>query len=67
MNIASKGKLDPAPPLSSFLHIAFVGELFGPFIDLPKETQQRALEFVYYVDSGSAKVANAIEACKKRK
>lgn len=45
----------------------FVGELFGPFIDLPKETQQRALEFVYYVDSGSTKVANAIEACKKRK
>lgn len=44
-----------------------IGELFGPFIDLPKETQQRALEFVYYVDSGSTKVANAIEACKKRK
>ncbi|CDH55784.1 uncharacterized conserved protein [Lichtheimia corymbifera JMRC:FSU:9682] len=49
-----------------YVNIASKGELFGPFIDLPKETQQRALEFVYYVDSGSTKVANAIEACKKR-
>lgn len=53
-----------APNMRSY---TVIGELFGPFIDLPKETQQRALEFVYYVDSGSTKVANAIEACKKRK
>lgn len=42
------------------------GPLFGPFNDLPVDVQQRALDYVYYLDSKSEKMAFAIEQCKEK-
>ena len=49
----------------SFIYFS-IGSLFGPFISLPKDIQDRALEFLYYVDSGSEKIAKALSECKTR-
>ena len=48
-----------------FIYIS-IGSLFGPFISLPKDIQDRVLEFLYYVDSGSEKIAKALSECKTR-
>ncbi|KAI7905295.1 uncharacterized protein BX663DRAFT_484579 [Cokeromyces recurvatus] len=42
------------------------GPLYGPFNDLPADVQQRALDYVFYLNSGSEKMASAIEQCKKQ-
>lgn len=46
-----------------FVNIA-KGPLFGPFSELPSDVQQRALDYVQYLDSKSEKMAAAIKQCK---
>lgn len=48
-----------------FVHIS-KGPLFGPFNDLPSDIQQRALDYVKYLDSKSEKMAAAIQQCKDK-
>lgn len=40
------------------------GPLYGPVNELPADVQQRALDYVEYVDSKSEKMAAAIKQCK---
>lgn len=40
------------------------GPLYGPFNELPADIQQRALDYVQYLDSKSTKMAAAIQQCK---
>jgi hypothetical protein len=42
------------------------GPLFGPFNELPADVQQRALDYVQYLDSKSEKMANAIQQCRQK-
>jgi pre-rRNA-processing protein IPI1 len=42
------------------------GALFGPLNKLPSDVQQRALDYVQYLDSKSEKMAFAIQQCKER-
>ncbi|CAO0792684.1 unnamed protein product [Mucor circinelloides] len=48
-----------------FVNIA-KGPLFGPFSELPADVQQRALDYVQYIDSKSEKMAHAIQQCKEK-
>ena len=41
------------------------GPLFGPFNELPDDVQQRALDYVYYLDHPSDKITKAIERCQQ--
>ncbi|OBZ82599.1 Testis-expressed sequence 10 protein, partial [Choanephora cucurbitarum] len=41
------------------------GPLFGPFNELPADVQQRALDYVYYLDHPSDKITKAIERCQQ--
>lgn len=50
-----------------YVNLPKKGPLYGPFINLPVDLQQRALEFIYYIASGSQKVRDAISACQERK
>ncbi|KAG2235918.1 hypothetical protein INT48_008221 [Thamnidium elegans] len=42
------------------------GPILGPFNELPADVQQRALDYVQYLDSKSEKMAVAIEKCKEQ-
>ena len=48
-----------------FVNIA-KGPLFGPFSELPADVQQRALDYVQYIDSKSEKMAHAIQQCREK-
>ncbi|CEP16803.1 hypothetical protein [Parasitella parasitica] len=41
------------------------GPLYGPFNELPADVQQRALDYVQYLDSKSEKIAGAIQQCRE--
>ncbi|ORX63214.1 hypothetical protein DM01DRAFT_1014373 [Hesseltinella vesiculosa] len=47
-----------------FFAVTKKGELFGPFISLPADLQKRALEFMFYTNSGTDKGKEAIARCK---
>ncbi|KAI8886564.1 hypothetical protein K501DRAFT_243995 [Backusella circina FSU 941] len=49
-----------------FIQIPSKGPVFGPCKDLPADIQQRALDYVYYVDSKSDKIAFAIQRCREQ-
>lgn len=48
-----------------FVNIA-KGPIFGPFNELPGDVQQRALDYVQYLDSKSERMAAAIRQCKEQ-
>lgn len=48
-----------------FVNIA-KGPIFGPFNELPSDVQQRALDYVQYLDNPSDKMAAAIRKCKEQ-
>jgi hypothetical protein len=49
-----------------FIQIPSKGPVFGPCKDLPADIQQRALDYVHYIDSKSEKIAFAIQQCKEQ-
>jgi pre-rRNA-processing protein IPI1 len=48
-----------------FVNVA-KGPIFGPCNELPADVQQRALDYVQYLDSKSEKMAFAIQQCKEK-
>ncbi|KAF7731726.1 hypothetical protein EC973_008898 [Apophysomyces ossiformis] len=48
-----------------YVNLANKGPLYGPFLQLPSDVQKRALEFIFYVNSGSVKVQDAVAKCKE--
>ncbi|KAG0184060.1 hypothetical protein DFQ28_000212 [Apophysomyces sp. BC1034] len=48
-----------------YVYLANKGPLYGPFLQLPIDVQKRAVEFIYYVNSGSAKVQEALAKCRE--
>ncbi|KAI8647896.1 Rix1 complex component [Parasitella parasitica] len=58
--------LEAETKLVPFFFVNLVkGPLFGPFNELPADVQQRALDYVQYLDSKSEKMANAIQQCRE--
>ncbi|CAO3642235.1 unnamed protein product [Cunninghamella blakesleeana] len=47
-----------------YVHIASKGDIYGPFLHLPKELQKRTVEFLYFVNSDSEKIKLALSKCQ---
>ncbi|KAI8971431.1 Rix1 complex component [Mycotypha africana] len=49
-----------------FVNVASKGPLYGPFLELPADIQQRALDYVFYLNSKADKVISAIDRCREK-